>query len=313
MATKWWHKHPVCGGISPTHLPSHSLLMNLASNTSTKQMQILTFHICNNITSLPPIGMVHCITGLNYNWTINNNALIHPCQGTSSRCFKNSDGILCKSQNLLYPAAPRKHGMAALDPLPDDLKLSLDPNGINNIQQIVGSILCHARAVNLSILILFSTIAKEQAKATTQTIQQISPSGALYTYEGVLEAPLGDSYCILCWGPFPSPKGQRTSPTCSIDWSTLTILWQWLSPSSVKLQPKHNLAKDMILDSQWTVLWLSIASALATAWVNVAATCTCCATFLIATSLYSLSPSKAVGSQYDSLPLESYPIWICLH
>ena len=88
--------------------------------------------------------------------------------------------------------------MAALDPLPDDLKLSLDPNGINNIQQIVGSILCHARAVNLSILILFSTIAKEQAKATTQTIQQISPSGALYTYEGVLEAPLGDSYCILC-------------------------------------------------------------------------------------------------------------------
>ncbi len=46
----------------------------------------------------------------------------------------------------------------------------LDAKGIKRIQQIVGSILYYARAVDMTVLMALSSIAVEQTKATEKTL-----------------------------------------------------------------------------------------------------------------------------------------------
>jgi hypothetical protein len=53
--------------------------------------------------------------------------------------------------------------------VPDDTAM-LDAKGIKRVQQIVGSILYYARAVNMTVLMALSSIAVEQMKATEKTM-----------------------------------------------------------------------------------------------------------------------------------------------
>ncbi|KAL7460034.1 hypothetical protein ACHAXS_000500 [Conticribra weissflogii] len=71
-----------------------------------------------------------------------------------------------KPQNSPFPAAPRKYGKAAQEPLPSDNSPQLSPNGILKIQRIVGSILNYARAVNITVLTALNHIGAEQATAS---------------------------------------------------------------------------------------------------------------------------------------------------
>jgi hypothetical protein len=48
----------------------------------------------------------------------------------------------------------------------------LDKKEITCIQKIVGSILYYARAINMTVLMAFSTIAREQKKGTEQTMEK---------------------------------------------------------------------------------------------------------------------------------------------
>jgi hypothetical protein len=48
----------------------------------------------------------------------------------------------------------------------------LDKKGIKWVQQIVGSILYYARAVNMTVLMALSTIAVDQTKATKRTMER---------------------------------------------------------------------------------------------------------------------------------------------
>ncbi len=48
----------------------------------------------------------------------------------------------------------------------------LDKKGIKRVQQIVGSILYYARAVDMTVLIALSSIAMEQTKATEMTMKR---------------------------------------------------------------------------------------------------------------------------------------------
>ena len=57
----------------------------------------------------------------------------------------------------------KKMGQA---PLPPDASPKLDEKGIKRIQQIVGSILYYACAVDMTVLAALSTIAIDQTKAT---------------------------------------------------------------------------------------------------------------------------------------------------
>ncbi len=69
-------------------------------------------------------------------------------------------------QNCPYTPAPKQFGSEAQQPLPPDSSPRLDKKGIRRVQQIVGSILYYARAVDMTVLMALSTLAIEQTKAT---------------------------------------------------------------------------------------------------------------------------------------------------
>ena len=71
-------------------------------------------------------------------------------------------------QRLPYPIAPIKYDKGAQDPIPED---KVSEEEILKVQQMVGSIQYHARAVNLTALISLSTITSEQFEATGCTIK----------------------------------------------------------------------------------------------------------------------------------------------
>jgi hypothetical protein len=75
-----------------------------------------------------------------------------------------------KPQHCPYLPVPKQFGTEAQKPLPPDDSPSLDAKGIKRVQQIVGSILYYARAVDMTVLMALSSIAVEQTKATERTM-----------------------------------------------------------------------------------------------------------------------------------------------
>jgi hypothetical protein len=69
-----------------------------------------------------------------------------------------------KIQNCPYSPEPKKFGLDAQFPLMPDATPVLDAGGIKQIQQIVGSILYYACAVDMTVLMALSSIAVEQTK-----------------------------------------------------------------------------------------------------------------------------------------------------
>eukprot|EP00804_Cyclotella_cryptica_P007211 CCRYP_009751-RB/>CCRYP_009751-RB protein AED:0.29 eAED:0.25 QI:0/-1/0/1/-1/1/1/0/612 len=73
-----------------------------------------------------------------------------------------------------YQPHPKKFGADSQDTLPQDTSKPLDPDGVKRVQQVVGSLLFYARAVDNTILPALSTIASSQAAATELTLAQCS-------------------------------------------------------------------------------------------------------------------------------------------
>jgi hypothetical protein len=73
-------------------------------------------------------------------------------------------------QDCPYSPEPKQFGSDTQAPLMPDETALLDARGIKRIQQIVGSILYYARAVDMTILMALSSIAVEQTKATDKTM-----------------------------------------------------------------------------------------------------------------------------------------------
>ncbi len=73
-----------------------------------------------------------------------------------------------------YHPEPKKYGSEAQVPLPPDTTPQLDKAGIKQVQQIVGSILYYARAVDMPVLMGLSSIAVEQTKATEKQWKDVS-------------------------------------------------------------------------------------------------------------------------------------------
>ncbi len=69
-----------------------------------------------------------------------------------------------------YLPEPKKFGSDAQAPLPPDDMPKLGANGIKRVQQIVGSILCYAGAVDMTVLMALSSIAIKQTKVTEITM-----------------------------------------------------------------------------------------------------------------------------------------------
>jgi hypothetical protein len=75
-------------------------------------------------------------------------------------------------QRCPYSPKPKKIGSEAQAPLPPDESPKLDEKGIKRIQQIVGSILYYARAVDMTCLAALVTIAINKKKATKKTMDR---------------------------------------------------------------------------------------------------------------------------------------------
>jgi hypothetical protein len=77
-----------------------------------------------------------------------------------------------KPQHCPYAPAPKQYGSAAQFPLPVNISPKLSTDEIKEIQCIIGSIIYHARAVDVTILMALSLINIEQSKGTANTMQK---------------------------------------------------------------------------------------------------------------------------------------------
>ena len=77
-----------------------------------------------------------------------------------------------KPQHCPYAPAPKQYGAKAQEPLPVDISPKLSPDEIKEIQRVIGSILYYARAVDITVLMALSSIAIEQSKGTTNTMEK---------------------------------------------------------------------------------------------------------------------------------------------
>jgi hypothetical protein len=57
---------------------------------------------------------------------------------------------------------------------PEDTTELLPPDEIKRIQQITGTLLCYARAVDATLLVALRTIAAQQARGTATTAKAIT-------------------------------------------------------------------------------------------------------------------------------------------
>jgi len=78
-----------------------------------------------------------------------------------------------KPQHSPHAAPPRHFGRDAQNPVEHDNLPVLPPDRIKRIQQIIGTIMYYARAVDLTTLVALSSIASEQAAATADTEKRV--------------------------------------------------------------------------------------------------------------------------------------------
>ncbi len=69
-------------------------------------------------------------------------------------------------QHCPYAPEPKRYGIDAQSPLPQDNTQKVSDKEIEQIQEILGSILYNAQAVDMMVLMALSTIASEQTKVT---------------------------------------------------------------------------------------------------------------------------------------------------
>ena len=78
-----------------------------------------------------------------------------------------------KPQHSPHAAPPRNFGRDAQEPVEHDHTPILPPDRIKRIQQIIGTILYYARAVDITTLVALSSIAAEQTIATESTEKKV--------------------------------------------------------------------------------------------------------------------------------------------
>ena len=115
-------------------------------------------------------GSLYC--GIDLRWDYTNRTLDLVMPGyirTQLQRYKHKKPT--RLQHSPHPVALRRYGKSAQHPIPPDETPYAVPDGILRVQQIVGSILYYARAVDLTALTALTALGSEQAKATTHTLK----------------------------------------------------------------------------------------------------------------------------------------------
>jgi hypothetical protein len=77
-----------------------------------------------------------------------------------------------RPQHCPYAPAPKQYGKVAQTPLPVDIPPKLSPKEIKEIQCVISSILYYACAVDITVLMVLSSVAIEQSNGTTNTMEK---------------------------------------------------------------------------------------------------------------------------------------------
>ena len=134
-------------------------------------------HLVSAITKYYPLsedwkGELYC--GISLKWDYDKRELDFGMPGYIKKALaKYLHEAPKKPQHSPYPVVPRKYGAAAQDPLPVDESPTLGEKERQRIQQVVGTILYYARAVDMTVLAALSSIASQQAKATEGTMEKV--------------------------------------------------------------------------------------------------------------------------------------------
>ncbi len=114
-------------------------------------------------------GDLYC--GMQLDWDYNKQTVDISMPGYVKKKLQEYGNVIkYRIQTCPYSPELKKIGTEAQAPLPPNTLPKLDGKGIKRIQQIVGSILYYARAVNMAVLKALSSIAVEQTNATKKTM-----------------------------------------------------------------------------------------------------------------------------------------------
>jgi hypothetical protein len=114
-------------------------------------------------------GQLYC--GITLDWDYVNRTVDISMPGYIKKKLQEYEHVSPRRvQTCPYSPEPKKFGTEAQSPLPPDATPKLNESGIKKVQQIVGSILYYARAVDMTVLMALSSIAVEQTKATETTL-----------------------------------------------------------------------------------------------------------------------------------------------
>ncbi len=114
-------------------------------------------------------GNLYC--GIHLDWDYKIRTVDISMPGYIAKKLQEYNHVISKAvQHCPHAPAPKQFGSEAQRPLPPDSSPRLDKKGIKRVQQIVGSILYYARAVDMTVLMALSSLAMEQTKATERTM-----------------------------------------------------------------------------------------------------------------------------------------------
>jgi hypothetical protein len=106
--------------------------------------------------------------GIKLNWDYDAHTLNISMPGCIKKLLlKHKHGMPVKPQHCPYAPALKQYGAKAQAPLPMDILPKLSPNEIKEIQCVIGSILFYACTVDITVLMVLSSIAIKQSKGTT--------------------------------------------------------------------------------------------------------------------------------------------------
>jgi hypothetical protein len=111
-------------------------------------------------------------SGISLKWDYGAQTLNISMPGYIKKQLLKYEHIMRQVQHCPYAPEPKRYGINAQPPLPQDNTRKLNNKEIEKIQKIVGSILYYARAVDMMVLMALSTIASEQTKDTERTLEK---------------------------------------------------------------------------------------------------------------------------------------------
>jgi hypothetical protein len=116
-------------------------------------------------------GNLYC--GIKIGWDYDKRTINISMPGYIEKKLEEYEHVVKKKpQHCPYSPEPKQFSSEAQQPLPGNTSPLLDDKGKKRIQNIIGSILYYAQAVDMMVLIALSTIAMLQAKPTEKTMER---------------------------------------------------------------------------------------------------------------------------------------------